>query len=133
MKRFKTYITEENIIDLFNYYDRNFDEQFGDKDYNTKNAIQTILQGYEDTGGDVAGGYVEATPNIVQFIEDYYTKLERLWKYQTELGLWKGKNLFEFILQTYVQFNWRVRDNVPLDGAKYWDNETSDYVIVKNN
>ena len=132
MKRFTTYIDEENIIDLFNYYNNHFNDQFDEKWYNTENAIQTILQEYMDTGGDVAGGYVKATPNIVMFIEDYFSKLEKLWKTQTELGLWKG-NLFEFILHTYVQFNWRVKDNEPLDGAKYWDDEISDYVIVKNN
>ena len=129
MQKYNTYINEDEVVDLINYYDNHFGEQFTNMWLNSEKAILTIMQDYLDTTGDVAGGYVKAAPNLYAFIETYFSKVEKCWMQQVELGLYRG-SLFPFILNTYIQFNWKVMNDKPIAGAKYWSDEKNDYIII---
>lgn len=69
----------------------------------TKQNYMDLLQEYVDTGGDEAGEYIKAVPNLIGFIDQQYDFLKETHAKLKERGLYR-MDLLEFCFTTYREF-----------------------------
>jgi hypothetical protein len=96
--------TEEQQATLSIYCDMKWDDnvEFPDISVNKHNII-SVLTDYVNTGGDIAGGYIECVPSIINFIEVHYDNLYPFYMDLKRKGIYK-QDMLEFLFKTYREF-----------------------------
>jgi hypothetical protein len=95
---------EDGNVFLLDYLTDTFSDIGNDrKDITNLAIINQLFQEYFDTGGNEAGEFVEAAPNLLKFINLHYDFLKEQYYYKVEHKLFVG-GFYWFLITEYQQY-----------------------------
>ena len=98
------YKHEDGNVFLLDYLNDPFsDIGYDVKDYTNLSIINQLFQEYFDTGGKEAGEFVEATQNLLKFINIHNDFLKQQYHYKVEHMLFNG-DYYWFLITEYQQY-----------------------------
>lgn len=98
------YKHEDGNVFLWVYLTDTFiDMGYDNKDITNLSIISQLFQEYFDTGGKEAGEFVEASHNLLKFINIHYDFLKQQYYKKIELNLFIG-GFYWFLITEYQQY-----------------------------